>query len=312
MRLPSRVMGRIIIVMKTAVEKHLLGLPSRAARRFNAVQAFTLIELLVVIATLAVLSAMLLPALAGSRAQPQVTACAANFRQWAVSVNLYASDDPQGRLPRFDWGGGGGNYLFDVCTNMVTRLGPYGLTVPMWFCPVRPTEFDAAEKAFETKYPGRIIGSLEDLQLIFNNNSYGEAIISHNWWVQRSQSVPAPPSNLYPPDSSTSSLFLMLNSWARGTPLGDYGTPKKVHDNAAAHVPFISDLAGSSMGGKGFARPLSGKASFNPIDCSPNTAHFVNGVLLGVNAAYADGHVEAHNQSQMNCGYSQGDPYWFY
>ena len=67
------------LFMKTAVKKHRLGWPARAARRFNAVQAFTLIELLVVIATLAVLSAMLLPALAGSRAQPKVTACAANF-----------------------------------------------------------------------------------------------------------------------------------------------------------------------------------------------------------------------------------------
>jgi prepilin-type N-terminal cleavage/methylation domain-containing protein/prepilin-type processing-associated H-X9-DG protein len=297
------------LFMKTAIKKHLLGRPSRAARRFNTVRAFTLIELLVVIATLAVLSVIFLPVLAGSRAQPRVAACAANFRQWAVSVNLYAGDDAQGRLPRFDWNGGGGDYLWDVSTNMVTRLGPYGLTVPMWFCPVRPNELDAAQQTFEAKF-GHPLNTIQDLQANFNNNPYNESQIRDNWWVQRSQAVPATSSSIYPPDPTP--IIVALNPWLKGTPVGNYGFPKKVHDNAAAHVPFISDLAASSVNGSGFSKPQSGKASTNPNDCSPNMAHFVNGVLLGVNAAYADGHVEAHNKQQMNCGYSQGDPYWFY
>src|SRR5690349_12677564 len=99
--------------MKTALGKPCFWWSSRATRCFSAGPAFTLIELLVVIATLAILSTMLLPALAGSRAQPRVTACAANFRQWAVSVNLYANDHLDS-LPRFDWNSGGGNYLCDV------------------------------------------------------------------------------------------------------------------------------------------------------------------------------------------------------
>ena len=288
------------LFMKTAIKKHSIRWPSRAARRINAVQAFTLIELLVVIATLAVLSAILLPALAGSRAQPRVTACAANFRQWAVSVNLYANDHLDS-LPRFDWNGGGGSYLWGVSTNMVNGLGPYGLTVPMWFCPVRPDEFDAAQTSY-----GHPIITLVDLTASFGHNFYNECIINHNWWVQRSQGG-AP---LYPPDPTP--LMLALNPWVKNTPAGIYGFPKRLHDNAAAHVPFISDKAGSSSLGSGFAAPQSPPASTNPNSCSVNTAHFVNGVLLGVNAAYADGHVEAHNQNQMNCGYSQGDPYWFY
>jgi prepilin-type processing-associated H-X9-DG protein len=295
--------------MKTATERHLRGRPARAARRFNAIQAFTLIELLVVVATLAVLSVVLLPAVAGSQTQSKVTACAANFRQWAVSFNLYANDHLDW-LPRFDWNGGGGNYLWSVSTNVVTGLGPYGLTVPPWFDPVRPDEFDAAERQFEYNFPGRTISSLSDLQAVFNLNPYKECIINHNWWVQRSQSVPATSSTIYPPDITP--LMLILNPWMQGTPVALYGYPQKLHDNAAAHVPFISCKAGSSMNGRGFAMPASGKASFDPNDCSPNTAHFVNGVLLGVNAAYADGHVEAHNKAQMNCGYTQNDPYWFY
>ena len=296
--------------MKTAFKKYFFWPPSCTGRRFNAAQAFTLVELLVVIATLAVLSAVLLPALAGSRAQPGVTACAANFRQWAVSVNLYANDDPQGRLPRFDWSGGGGNYLVDVATNMVARLGPYGVTIPMWFDPVRPDEFDVTEKKFEQAFPGQTISSLQDLQAVLNLNAFRECVINHNWWVQRNSTLPPTSSGIYPPDPTP--VTLALNPWMKGTPVANYGFPKKLHDNAAAHVPFISCKAGSSVKGQGLAMPLTGKASMNPNDCSPNTAHFVNGVLLGVNAAYADGHVETHNKSQMNCGYSQGDPYWFY
>jgi prepilin-type processing-associated H-X9-DG protein len=104
---------------------------------------------------------------------------------------------------------------------------------------------------------------------------------------------------------------LALYPFFVGTPVGMYGFSTKLHDNAAAHVPFISDKAGSGSG-SGFATPPSGKVSRDPNDCSPNTAHFVNGVLLGVNAAFADGHVETHNKSQMLCGYSQSNPYWFY
>src|SRR5690242_17245061 len=99
--------------MRRAIKNRLFrGLVCRT-KRPKTLQAFTLVELLVVIAMLATLSSVLLPALAGSRAQPKVTACAANFRQWAVSVNLYANDHLDS-LPRFDWTGGGGNYLWDV------------------------------------------------------------------------------------------------------------------------------------------------------------------------------------------------------
>jgi len=196
---------------------------------------------------------------------------------------------------------------------MVNGLGPLGLTVPMWFDPVRPDEYDAAQTAFATKYPGQILSSIQDLQTTFNNNPYGEAIINQNWWVQRSQSVPVQPSTLYPPDNYSSPLFLALNSWAVGTPLGIYGTPKMAgRAGSWNNVPFISCKAGSSMNGKGFTKPTTDKASTSPNDCSPNTAHFYNGALKGVNAAYADGHVESHTKIQMTCGYNQSDPYWYY
>jgi len=63
-------------------------------------RAFTLIELLVVISVVALLMAMLLPALGRARNQARAVSCQANLRQWGVALNLYAQDN-EGHLPQY-------------------------------------------------------------------------------------------------------------------------------------------------------------------------------------------------------------------
>ncbi len=55
-------------------------------------RAFTLVELLVVMAVLALLAALLLPALSRARASARRTACLNHLRQIAVGVRVYADD----------------------------------------------------------------------------------------------------------------------------------------------------------------------------------------------------------------------------
>ena len=246
----------------------------RLARR-----GFTLIELLVVIALIAVLTAILVPALGRARELARRMRCASNIRQQLIAIHLYGAEN-DGKLPRARQGmclGPDGLVQYGVINYMLDT----GTTREMFYCPS-----NAPQQKYNDYYWIDFFPKYNDWDgSRFTGNFMRTTRTSYSWIVNDTRGLPWEEIVPYATDA-------FKKTWVRSL----------VDKRPAAKELLVDIIFGTSSSAEYYQAERSTRYGRNFIR---------NGFVKGANVPEQDtNHLQGLDPTGGNVGFLDGHTQW--